>query len=206
MLIDPALHGAAEALDNLSHLGRGPEFLGQRGTPDGGASMSRTLRHGAALRTIVGRIVRALLEEVAVGLASQAIFTLGPTPAMSQIIEESVCLLQDAASHVSFSSAPREVLGHGTLGPLGWYVRRFAVMAVVTIQLRGGFAEMLAQTLRRLLQLGGAVRRDSERGSASADGGAAAGLLPIVVHRLLLLLHLVNVVDACCGGRWKIGK
>jgi len=46
--------------------------------------------------------------------------------------------------------------------------------------------------------------RDPEGRSGSADRGAAAGLL-VPQIRVVLLLHLVNVVDACWN-RAKSGK
>lgn len=196
VLIYSAFHGASESLDNLRHLGRGSKFPGQWWATNGCAAMPWTVRHGTAFGTIIRRIVGAFFEKITGRLATQTIFALRATPAMSKIVEESVRLLQHAhaAGH-----APRtdsgQLLGHSTLGPLRWYVRWFTDMAIVTIQLRGRFAEMLAQALR-LLQTWRTMWWYSERRCGSTDGGAAARLLLLIQ---LHLIHLVNVLDAC----WK---
>lgn len=105
LLIDASLHGAAEALYNLRHLGRGPKISGQRRATYGRGSVAWTLRHGAALRAIVGRIVGALLQKITGRFASNAIFALGATPAMSQIVKEAVGFLQHAHAAANAAAA-----------------------------------------------------------------------------------------------------
>lgn len=131
LLIDATLHGATKALYDLRHLRRGTEVSGQWGASDGGGSVTRTLRHGAALRAVVGSIIGALLEEITRRLASNAIFALSATPAMSQIVEEAVRLLQhahaatDAAAAAADTAATasypgtHQLLRGSTLGTLG---------------------------------------------------------------------------------------